>query len=62
VKLYRLNIGQPDIVTPTPYYDALRRSIVPTLAYAPSPGVPDLALQMARYYQRLGPRIRRKTF
>ncbi|NLI52895.1 MAG: pyridoxal phosphate-dependent aminotransferase [Clostridiales bacterium] len=54
IKIYQLNIGQPDIVTPAVYYDALCASTQPTLAYAPSPGIPSLILQMIRYYKRLG--------
>ena len=54
IKIYQMNIGQPDIVTPTAYFDAVRSFSQPTLAYAPSPGIPVLIQQMIRYYQGLG--------
>ena len=41
-KIYHLNIGQPDIVTPAAYFDALKAFAQPVLAYAPSPGVGEL--------------------
>ena len=54
IKIYQMNIGQPDIVTPTAYFDAVRSFSQPTLAYAPSSGIPVLIQQMIRYYQGLG--------
>ncbi|MEI3092393.1 MAG: hypothetical protein V8T48_00300 [Oscillospiraceae bacterium] len=36
-KIYHLNIGQPDLPTPTAYYDAVRNFDRKTLAYAESP-------------------------
>jgi aspartate aminotransferase len=54
IKIYHLNIGQPDIITPAPYFEALQNSSVETLAYAPSPGIPSLVQQMRRYYRNLG--------
>ena len=54
IKIYQMNIGQPDIVTPTAYFDAVRSFSQPTLAYAPSPGIPVLIQQMIQYYQGLG--------
>ena len=41
-KIYHLNIGQPDLPTPTAYYDAVRNFDRKTLAYAESPGMPVL--------------------
>ena len=43
-KIYHLNIGQPDLPTPTAYYDAVRNFDHKTLAYAESPGMPVLFL------------------
>lgn len=54
IKIYQLNIGQPDIETPRSYFEAIRSSAQPTLAYAPSPGSPALVSQMIRYYRELG--------
>jgi len=53
-KVYRLNIGQPDIETPTAFFDAVRGFGEKVLAYAPSPGV-ETYLEAARdYYTGLG--------
>ena len=41
-KIYHLNIGQPDIETPPAFFDAVRAFNAPTLAYAESPGRPEL--------------------
>lgn len=54
IKIYHLNIGQPDIATPIAYFDALDHSGSQTLAYAPSPGVPELIQQIRKYYSNLG--------
>lgn len=57
IKIYHLNIGQPDIVTPAAYYDALKAFAQPVLAYAPSPGVPELLDAVADYYARIGVKL-----
>lgn len=54
VQIYHLNIGQPDIVTPPAYFEAVRNFREPVLAYAPSPGVPELLGAVRGYYERLG--------
>ena len=59
VKIYHLNIGQPDIVTPEAYYDALKAFAQPVLAYAPSPGVTELLDAVADYYARIGVKLER---
>ena len=52
-KIYHLNIGQPDIATPPAYYEAIRRFDRKTLAYAESPGTPQLIDAVRGYYKRL---------
>ena len=42
IKIYHLNIGQPDILTPPAYYEAVKEFSQKVLAYAPSAGVPVL--------------------
>ncbi|MBQ6431186.1 MAG: pyridoxal phosphate-dependent aminotransferase [Oscillospiraceae bacterium] len=54
VKIHALNIGQPDIQTPSVYFDALAAFRENTLAYAPSPGIPALIEAIRGYYARLG--------
>lgn len=57
--IYHLNIGQPDIITPEAYYDALKSFTAPVLAYAPSPGVPALLDAVRGYYARIGVTLER---
>ena len=40
--IYHLNIGQPDLETPAAFFDAVRNFDAETLAYAASPGMPEL--------------------
>ncbi len=54
VKIYHLNIGQPDIATPPAYFDAVRNFRLPVLAYAPSPGIPEMINAVKGYYASLG--------
>ena len=39
IKIYHVNIGQPDIPTPKPIISAIRNYMGPILDYAPSPGL-----------------------
>lgn len=54
VKIYHLNIGQPDIATPPAYFDAVRNFRLPVLAYAPSPGIPEMIEAVRKYYAGIG--------
>ena len=54
VKIYHLNIGQPDIPTPPAFFDAVHHYRSDILSYAPSPGVPEYVDAVRRYYQRIG--------
>ena len=59
IKIYHLNIGQPDILTPSAYYEALRDYAQPVLAYAPSGGVPELLDAVRKYYANIGVELSR---
>ena len=59
IKIYHLNIGQPDIRTPEAFYDALKSFSQPVLAYAPSSGMPVLLDAVRGYYQRIGVELSR---
>ena len=54
IKVYHLNIGQPDIKTPEVGLEALRGITRETLEYSPSQGYPWLREKMAGYYARFG--------
>ena len=59
IKIYHLNIGQPDILTPPAYYEALREYAQPVLAYAPSGGLPVLLDAVRKYYANIGVELTR---
>ncbi len=54
IRIYHLNIGQPDVKTPSVFYDALKDFADPVVAYAPSSGVPEYLSAVQRYYKRIG--------
>ena len=54
VKVYHLNIGQPDIETPPEFWDAVEDFSERTLAYGPSNGRADCVDAWIEYYARLG--------
>ncbi|MFA5528151.1 MAG: pyridoxal phosphate-dependent aminotransferase [Peptostreptococcales bacterium] len=51
-RIYHLNIGQPDIVTPPVFMEAIRSFKDETIAYMPSEGIPSLITEMRKYYER----------
>ena len=51
--IYHLNIGQPDVATPPAFFEAIRAFHQPVLAYAPSPGIPELIGAIRGYYAKL---------
>ncbi len=58
LKIYHLNIGQPDIETPPAYFEAVREFSQPVLAYAPSAGVPVLIDAIRNYYAGIGAELK----
>lgn len=52
IKVYHLNIGQPDIPTPQVGLDALRQIDRSTLEYSPSEGLLSLRSKLKDYYNR----------
>ena len=52
VKIYRLNIGQPDLPTPQKALDALKNVDRSTLEYSPSQGYRSLRNALVNYYNR----------
>lgn len=51
-KIFHLNIGQPDIETPTVMLDAIRESKVKIIEYSHSAGNASYRSKLASYYQR----------
>ena len=54
VKVYHLNIGQPDLPTPEKALDAIRTLDRRTLEYSPSNGIRSLRDKLTGYYSRFG--------
>lgn len=52
VKIYRLNIGQPDLLTPQKALDCLKTIDRKTLEYSPSQGYKSLREALVNYYNR----------
>ena len=52
VKIYRLNIGQPDLPTPQKALDCLKTIDRKTLEYSPSQGYKSLREALVNYYNR----------
>jgi aspartate aminotransferase len=54
VKVYHLNIGQPDLPTPEIVMDRIRNYPGKYVPYAPSAGIPEFREGMSRYYRNVG--------
>ena len=54
MRIFPLNIGQPDIETPAAFFEAVRNFSAPVLEYAPSDGVAEYLEAVVAYYHRLG--------
>lgn len=54
IKVYHLNIGQPDIDSPKEVIDAIKNIDLKYLAYANSAGVESYRKGLAQYYNNLG--------
>ena len=54
VRVYHLNIGQPDVPTPPVLLDAYRHHQLEVLSYGPSGGLWEYRENLARYFRRVG--------
>lgn len=53
VKVYHLNIGQPDIASPNEALDAVKNNTLKLVEYPHSAGVPSYREGLAKYYQAI---------
>lgn len=58
IKVYHLNIGQPDIETPPVYWEAIRKYGEKVLKYGPSNGIGLYLESLKKYYNKLGFNVR----
>ena len=54
LKVYHLNIGQPDIETPAPIIDAVRKADIHVLEYSHSAGNESYRRKLVSYYKKVG--------
>jgi len=54
IKVFHLNIGQPDVETPPQFFEAIQDADLKVLAYSHSAGIETLREQISGYYGRLG--------
>jgi len=54
IKVYHLNIGQPDIETPTAILDAVRKADIKVLEYSHSAGNESYRRKLVNYYKKVG--------
>lgn len=54
IKVYHLNIGQPDIETPPAIMDAVRHTDIKVLEYSHSAGNESYRRKLVQYYKRVG--------
>jgi len=52
IKIYHLNIGQPDIKTPQVALDAVKNNTIEVLAYSRSEGSEEYRTKIANYYKK----------
>jgi len=52
IKVYHLNIGQPDIKTPEVVFEAIKNIDLNLIAYSPSQGYENYRKKLAGYYQK----------
>ncbi len=60
IKIYHLNIGQPDIPTPPEFMDAVRNYKEEVLAYGNSKGSQEFLSGLVRYYKRKSIQVEEK--
>ena len=54
IKVYHLNIGQPDLPTDKVFYEQLLKIPQTTVAYAPSNGMPQTIRAWKKYFEQVG--------
>src|SRR5215510_15502492 len=54
IKVFHLNIGQPDIETPPAILDAVRKADIKVLEYSHSAGNESYRRKLTKYYKKVG--------
>jgi aspartate aminotransferase len=53
-KVFKINVGDPDLVPPKSFFDVVRKYKPTTLGYAPSPGIKPHTEAWQKYYKQFG--------
>ncbi|HWB62709.1 MAG TPA: pyridoxal phosphate-dependent aminotransferase [Chitinophagales bacterium] len=62
IKIYHLNIGQPDLETPKQFWDKLKTLDMKVLEYCPSNGIASYRQKFASYYNKIGIAVNADNF
>jgi aspartate aminotransferase len=54
VKVFKLNVGDPDLAVPPQFMKAVKSYRLKTLGYAPSPGIAEHTAAWQKYYRQFG--------
>lgn len=57
IKIFKLNVGDPDLDTPKVFLDSVKNYKEKTVGYAPSPGIVAHTLAWQKYYKQFGVNI-----
>lgn len=57
IKVFKLNVGDPDLAPPPQLLAAIKKYNQPNLGYAPSPGIAEHAAAWIKYYARFGVKL-----
>jgi len=57
IKVFRLNVGDPDLAPPKEFFNVVRKHPQSSLSYAPSPGIKDHMLAWQKYYKQFGVKV-----
>ncbi|MFC2078819.1 pyridoxal phosphate-dependent aminotransferase [Candidatus Bipolaricaulota bacterium] len=60
IHVYHLNIGQPDIPTPSSFMRGVREADIDVLCYAPAPGIPETVEALLKFYEDMGVELTEK--
>ncbi len=60
IKVYHLNIGQPDLNTPVNALDAIKKIDRKILEYSPSDGIKSLRVKLTEYYKKFNINVTEK--
>src|SRR3989338_3773488 len=58
IKVFKLNVGDPDLAPPPQFLAAIKRYHQPNLGYAPSPGIAEHTAAWVKYYAKFGVKLK----